>query len=429
MARKFWSLFSLLLIAALLLGACATNNGQANTNNGEPANNSGNDTGNDDANANDGDDDADEPMEPVTLTFWNSMKDSEIAAMTETIIPAFQELYPNVEVELLFIPDEDLRPKFETATATGEGPDILVGHDDWGPAFWDALLVADVSDVLAEHVDEVNAAAVAEGAYAGVQTGLPYSLKGVVMYRNTSIMPEAATDFADLIAKAEAVSDGDVFGFVGETGPFFTMGHLQKTGDLMTAEGDPLLNSDAGVAWIEMLREFGEIGPASHDDDNDVNLFKQSKAGVIIDGAWNIGAFTDLGDVVVIDPWPAGMSGFVQSSYIFLNANSSGANAEAAKAFMGFLLTTEAQSAFYNADPAFIPANPNVEVTDPLRLQAMAAFEGGVGFVTIPEMGAYWTAVSNAVQAVRNDGADPATALQDAFDAITASIAEIRAGQ
>ena len=87
-----------------------------------------------------------------------------------------------------------------------------------------------------------------------------------------------------------------------------------------------------------------------------------------------ITGFTDLGDVVVIDPWPEGMSGFVQSSYIFLNANVTGDQATAAKAFMGFLLTTEAQAAFYEADPAFIPANSQVEVTDPLRQQAMAAF-------------------------------------------------------
>jgi maltose-binding protein MalE len=197
----------------------------------------------------------------------------------------------------------------------------------------------------------------------------------------------------------------------------------------MTPEGDPLLNSEAGVAWLEMLKSFDTVGPTSHDDDNDVNLFKQGNAGVIIDGAWNIGAFTDLGDAVVIDPWPAGMSGFVQSSYIFLNANSTGDQAEAAKAFIGFLMSTEAQAAFYEADPAFIPANSQVEVTDPLRLQAMAAFDGGVGFVTIPEMGAYWGPVGNAILAARVDNVDPAEALQTAYDSITASIVEIRAGQ
>jgi arabinogalactan oligomer/maltooligosaccharide transport system substrate-binding protein len=398
MTKKTWSMITVLVIALLLLTACG---GQA-------------DEGSD--------------IE-TTISLWHSMKDSEIAAMTGTIIPAFQEKYPNVQVDLLFTPDNDLRGKFETAVSTGEGPDILVGHDDWGPAFYDALLAADVSDVLADYGESINAAAVAEGSYAGVQVGVPYSLKGVVMYRNTDIMPEAATDVADLLTKAAAANSGDVYGFVGETGPFFAMGHLHKTGDLMTPEGDPKFNSAAGVAWMEMLKSFDTVGPTSQDDDNDVNLFKQGKAGVIIDGAWNIGAFTDLGDVVVIDPWPEGMSGFVQSSYIFLNANVTGDQATAAKAFMGFLLTTEAQAAFYEADPAFIPANSQVEVTDPLRQQAMAAFDGGVGFVTIPEMGAYWGPVGNAILAVRVDNADIQATLDSAFQAVTDSVAEIRAGQ
>ena len=271
MTKKVWSMITVLVIALFLLTACG---GQA----GGPS-----------------------KLE-TTVTIWHSMKDSEIAAVTGTIIPAFQQEYPNVQVELLFTPDSDLRGNFETAVSTGEGPDILIGHDDWGPAFYDALLAADVSDVLADYGANINAAAVAEGTYKGVQVGVPYSLKGVVMYRNTDIMPEAASDVADLLAKAEAANNGDVYGFVGETGPFFAMGHLHKTGDLMTPEGDPKFNSAAGVAWMEMLKSFDTVGPTSQDDDNDVNLFKQGKAGVIIDGAWNIGAFTDLGDAVVIDP-------------------------------------------------------------------------------------------------------------------------------
>ena len=57
---------------------------------------------------------------------------------------------------MLFTPDNDLRGKFETAVSTGEGPDILVGHDDWGPAFYDALLAADVSDVLADYGESIR---------------------------------------------------------------------------------------------------------------------------------------------------------------------------------------------------------------------------------------------------------------------------------
>jgi maltose-binding protein MalE len=57
------------------------------------------------------------------------------------------------------------------------------------------------------------------------------------------------------------------------------------------------------------------------------------------------------------------------------------------------------------------------------------AFEGGTAFPVIPEMGAYWGPMDNALLSVLNEGTDPAEALQEAYDAIVAAIEEIRAGQ
>ena len=61
--------------------------------------------------------------------------------------------------------------------------------------------------------------------------------------------------------------------------------------------------------------------------------------------------------------------------------------------------------------------------------QAATAFEAGAVFPVIPEMGAYWESIDNALKSVFDEGADPAEALQTAYDSITAKIEEIRAGQ
>ena len=50
----------------------------------------------------------------------------------------------------------------------------------------------------------------------------------------------------------------------------------------------------------------------------------------------------------------------------------------------------------------------------------------GTAFPVIPEMGAYWDPVNNALLSVINEGTDPAIALQAAFDAVVAKVAEIR---
>jgi maltose-binding protein MalE len=132
---------------------------------------------------------------------------------------------------------------------------------------------------------------------------------------------------------------------------------------------------------------------------------------------------------VAIDPWPADMSGFVQAKYLFLNANTTGQVADETKWFMAFMLSPEAQGIIAGIDPGFLPVTEGVDFTGTQRLQAVTAMSTGVPFPVIPEMGAYWGPMGTAIQSVLVDGADPAEALQAAFDAVTAAVAEIRAGQ
>jgi ABC-type glycerol-3-phosphate transport system substrate-binding protein len=390
MTKKTWSLLGILVIAMFLLTACGGG------------------------------------AEPVSgkIVLWHALKDTETTGLN-SIIEDFKVDNPDTEFEVLFVPFDDLRNKFETAAATGGGPDLLIGGDDWGPPMFDALLIADVSDV---EVSNINEAAMNVGKYSGAQVGLPYVLKGVVLYRNASIIAEPATDFADLKTKAEAATSGDTYGALLEIGNFFSFAHLYGLGGaLMTAEGDPAFNTAEGVAWLEMLQDFKALGADNWYNDNDINLFKEGKVGYVIDGTWNLGDFsTSLGDDLVIDPWPSDMSGFVQTGMIYLNANSTGDNLAAAKAFMAYLLSADAQAAFYEADGAFIPSNTTVEVTDPLRNQALEAFSGGTGWIVIPEMGAFWGPTETAILGVLEGEAEPAAALTAAEEAVNAALVEIR---
>jgi len=94
---------------------------------------------------------------------------------------------------------------------------------------------------------------------------------------------------------------------------------------------------------------------------------------------------------------------------------------------MEFFLSKEAQTILTKA--GHIPAIEGVTVEDKLMQQAAQAFELGTAFPVIPEMGAYWESMDNALKSVFNENADPAAALQKAHDSITAKIKEIRAGQ
>lgn len=391
MTKKTWSLLGILVVAMLLLTACGGGGGEAVSG---------------------------------KIVLWHSLKDTETAGLN-TIIENFKVENPDTEFEVLFVPFDDLRNKYETAAATGGGPDLLIGGDDWGPPMYNALLIADVSDVA---VSDINEAAMNVGSYKDAQVGLPYVLKGVVLYRNQSIIAEPAGSFAELKDAAEAATSGDTYGALLEIGNFFSFAHLYGLGGaLMTPEGDPAFNTAEGVAWLEMLQDFKALGADNWYNDNDINLFKEGKVGWVIDGTWNLGDFSNsLGEDLVIDPWPSDMSGFVQTGMIYLNANTTGENLDAAKAFMGYLLSAESQAAFYEADGAFIPSNTTVEVTDPLRNQALEAFSGGTGWIVIPEMGAYWGPTETAILGVLEGEAEPAGALAAAEEAVNAALVDIR---
>jgi arabinogalactan oligomer/maltooligosaccharide transport system substrate-binding protein len=365
-----------------------------------------------------------------TITLWHSWKENEIESLNE-VIAAFQEMYPAVQFDLLFVPHEDLQGKYETASATGGGPTILIGSSDWGPAYYDAELVADVSGMTTEEfLRTVNPAALGAVKYKGALVGLPQTINGVVMYRNASIIADAPATYDDLVAAAQAATEGDVVGANLERGTFFAAGHLHGIGGLLMDEnGNPLFNDEKGVEWVELLDSFTEAGPAEWNNDNDVNLFLAGKVGIIIDGTWNMARLAEAigADNLVIDPWPSPMSGYVQTENIYLNANAEGEDKDAAWKFMEFFLSPEAQALL--ADPTkagHIPAAAGVEVSDPLMAQAAEAFAGGVAFPVIPEMGAYWAPMETALLSVFDEGADPAAALQQAYNTITAAIADMR---
>ncbi len=374
--------------------------------------------------------------EPVagTVTLWHAWKENEIASLNE-VIAAFQAKYPDVQFNVLYVPFDDLRGKFETAAATGGGPTVLIGAADWGPALFDAELIADIYPFTnAPFLASINAAALGAVKYKGALIGLPQTIKGVVMYRNTAIIPEAPATWEDLVAAAKAATQGDVVGADLERGFFFSAAHLNGIGgQLMDKDGNPLFNDEKGVEWLKLLNSFSEAGPTEYYTDNDVNLFKAGKAGIIIDGTWNMAGLAEAigADKLAIDPWPSygggHLSGYVQTENIYLGANATGDDQRAAWKFMEFFLSPEAQALL--ADPTkagHIPSVMEVKVTDPLMLQAVKAFELGTAFPVIPEMGAYWGPMDTALKSVFDEGADPAAALQTAFDSITAGIKEIR---
>ncbi len=90
------------------------------------------------------------PVEKVTLTFWHSYSEAEMKLMNETIIPAFEAEHPNVTVESVQVPYNELRRKLITAIAGGSAPDLMRADIIWVPEFADMGALAQLDQVMSD---------------------------------------------------------------------------------------------------------------------------------------------------------------------------------------------------------------------------------------------------------------------------------------
>jgi arabinogalactan oligomer / maltooligosaccharide transport system substrate-binding protein len=348
-----------------------------------------------------------------TITLWHSWKDTEIESLNE-VIAGFQTLHPNVKFNVLFVPFDDLQNKVTTEWSTGTGPSVLIDATDRASQYLASDLIYDMKGLISQSViDTINPAALSAVNYDGVYAGLPQSLKGVVMFRNKTLVPDAPKTFDDIVATGNASL---------ERGFFFSMADLVTAcgGQVADADGMPAFNTDAGVCWLELLNQFPN---PTYNSDDDVDTFKAGQTGIIIDGTWNIGTLSDAigADNLAIDAWPTAangsMSGVVQTESIYISNNTTGDDLDAAKAFVEYFLSPEAQKILSDSSKAaHIPAIGGVDVTDPLLAGAVAAFAGGIAQPRFG--GCYWTNMDNALNSYFGGEATAQEALQNAADII-----------
>lgn len=369
-----------------------------------------------------------------TISIWHAWDESQIPVLVQ-IIHNFSEEHPEILFDVLYVPIEDLRTRFEVEVRQGGGPDILLAPSSWGPPFFDTGLLLDISDLADEEMlNTLNPPVLESAFYNGALIGLPHTIQGVVLYRNKNIIPTRVTTFEELVSLAQSATQGEQIGAILKRNFLFAGGHLEGIGGrLMDDEGLPAFNNTKGVEWLELLSAFELAGPPVYAGSTDVEAFKEGRVGWIIDGTWNM---EDISDVVgaeglAIDPWPAYgdgiLSGYVQSESVFLNQRVGGSPDSAAWIFAQYFLSAEAQ--VFLPDVRRIPASTNTQVvnvtTGHLINQAMAALAGGVAYPIIPEMDVYALQLDIALKSYY-DGAPAANVLQAADDTISEQLLVLR---
>jgi maltose-binding protein MalE len=369
---------------------------------------------------------------PMTITIWHSWPFEQAHTLNE-ILRSFQESYPEVYFDLLYVPPDELRWRYEAAAYHGAGPSLIMGPAEWGPGFYDQGLIANLSEIATDtFLSRFNPSALAQVRYKEAMIGLPYTIRsGVVLYRNQAVIPEPALTYEGLARAARSVTRAGTVGLYFDRSFYYSSAHLIGIGgELMDGEGNPAFRSQKGEEWLTLLDSFSRAGPVDFNSNRDLELFKTGKVGVMIGGSWNHSELSESigAQNLMVDPWPTHgqghLSGFIKTDNLYLNSRLTGDQRYTTLLFVGFLMTPEIQNVL--AGIGYVPVLLDVDVENPDIAQFMTAYRRASPFPILVEVNAYWDPLETAMHSVFDRTLGPRAALEKARAEVLIKIAELR---
>ena len=403
--KKSWLALGGLAVASIVLAGCAGSGTPAETDEGDAS---------------------------TELTVW---VDTERVDALKDAAEAYTEK-TGVAVDLVGKDVDNIKNDFIQQAPTGRGPDVVMGAHDWLGELSSNGVVAPIE--LGDTAADYAPVALQASTYEGTTYMLPYAVENIAVLRNADLIPEAAANFDDMIAKGTAA--GLATPFVVEQGVEGNPYHLYP---YQTAFGAPVFGTDAegnydptdlqmgnegGFEFATWLGAQGAAGAFNTDIDGQIakDKFLAGEAAFWLTGPWNVGAAVDGGINVAIDVIPsptdapaqpfAGVKGF------FVSSESD--NKVAANDFLvNYIGTEDVQLSLFEAGnvlPA-LTAAADAAASDPIVAGFQAVGAEAVPMPAIPQMGAVWEFWGVAEAAIIN-GADPTATWQKLVDDVTTAI-------
>jgi arabinogalactan oligomer/maltooligosaccharide transport system substrate-binding protein len=301
---------------------------------------------------------------------------------------------PDVKINVLQVPFNDIFNKYRTDVAAGGGPDMFVAPNDSLGDDARAGLLADITDLLAGKLDGVNQLGIDGMTLDGKIYGVPESLKAVAFWYNTELLPTPPATTDELKALMEsgkyvAISYGCYhhYGFFGAFGGKIFDESWKVVADQGTGVAD-------AMAYLNDLYQISKTNSWSKNDSDGLAPFTEGTAVAITNGNWAMGDYKKaLGDKLAVAALPAGPAGAatpllgVDGFYISPNSQ----NKEAAIKVALYLTNAASQTVMMN-EAGHVPVRTDVEITDPLIKGLVEAFNKGATVrPQVPQLNLYWS--------------------------------------
>lgn len=333
--------------------------------------------------------------EPVEVTFWHAYGtgSAEEIALTKNLEQADIDL-GGIKINVLQVPFNDIFNKYRTDVAAGSGPDMFIAPNDSLGDDVRAGLVADITELAAGKLDGINQLGIDGMSLDGKLYGIPETLKAVVFWYNTELLPTPPATTDELLALMQAGTPVSIsFGCYHHFGWFGAYG-----GQIFDENWKVVADQGTGVAdamtYLNNMYQISKTNTWPKNDSDGLAPFSEGKVVAITNGNWAMGDYKNaLGDKLAVTALPAGPSGpatpFLGVDGFYFNPNST--NQAAALEVALYLSNKESQTVMMN-EAGHVPVRTDVEISDPLIKGLVDAFNKGATIrPQVPQLGLYWS--------------------------------------
>lgn len=357
---------------------------------------------------------------PVSVMIWHGFIETEEQTL-RAVVDRFNEQNAGITVDLLAVPFDQLQNKFQTEAAAGGGPALVIGPQDRMAGYQQAGLLREIDDST-DFIDELVPASVDGGRIGGQLVGIPVSNKVVALVYNRDLVGSEPRNFSELSAKVAehgiAITADWFHNYMW--GPAFGATFLDENNKVV-------IDQEEGVEAYTFFKELSTAPGVVYDgNDGDMDtLFRQGGVGFRIQGPWASGDYiADLGaENVGVMAFPAVPGGdrprpWNQSEVVSVNVNATDAEYDAAMEFLAYFTSAEIQKEFLDK-ANWIPANASVDTSsNPVVGGFLKQVEFSDPFPVVPELGATWEPMGNAITQILEGVKTPDEALAEAADLI-----------
>lgn len=368
----------------------------------------------------------------ATLRIW---ADDTRTPLLQALAEDFLNKY-NVE---LIVEDlgrvQDIRAQVLIAVPAGEGPDIYIGVHDWLGALVESGLVAPID--LGDKKDEFVETALEAFTYTdGKLYGLPYATENLGFFYNTELVPEPPKTWEEVLEvgrklKAEGKAD---YAFAVSTGPLYNALPIQTAfgGYIFGVDengawnpNDVGLDSEGEIAAVTYMANAAKEGlmPNTFDYETAHSLFETGRIPFLMAGPWALDRIRASGVPYAVAPFfPDNGVPFLGVQGFMVNPFSE--NVLLAQSFLTeFVATEEFMQKIYETGLRPSAFKSVLAKTEDPDLKAMGeAGANAMPMPNIPQMGSVWSAADNGITLAVTGEQTPEQAMKDAAEQIRALI-------